>query len=46
MRIYAVDFYYLAMPEVLDIGDGSQDALLFLAQQATRWAGWNAKPHR
>ena len=28
MRIESVDFFYLAMPEVLDIGDGSQDALL------------------
>lgn len=28
MKIEAVDFYYLSMPEVLDIGDGSQDALL------------------
>ncbi|MBX3014998.1 MAG: mandelate racemase/muconate lactonizing enzyme family protein [Caldilineaceae bacterium] len=28
MRIEAIDFFYLSMPEVLDIGDGSQDALL------------------
>jgi len=28
MRIEAVDFFYLSKPEVLDIGDGSQDALL------------------
>lgn len=28
MKIESVDFYYLSMPEVLDIGDGSQDALL------------------
>jgi len=28
MKIEALDFYYLSMPEVLDIGDGSQDALL------------------
>lgn len=28
MRVEAVDFFYLSMPEVLDIGDGSQDALL------------------
>ena len=28
MKIESVDFFYLAMPEVLDIGDGSQDALL------------------
>jgi len=28
MRIEAVDFYYLAMPEITDEADGSQDALL------------------
>lgn len=28
MKIEAVDFFYLSMPEVLDIGDGSQDLLL------------------
>ena len=28
MKIEQVDFFYLSMPEVLDIGDGSQDALL------------------
>jgi L-alanine-DL-glutamate epimerase-like enolase superfamily enzyme len=28
MRIEAIDLFYLSMPEVLDIGDGSQDALL------------------
>ncbi len=28
MKIDAVDFFYCAMPEVLDIGDGSQDLLL------------------
>ncbi len=28
MKIDSIDFYYLSMPEVLDIGDGSQDALL------------------
>lgn len=28
MRIESVDFFYLSMPEVLDVGDGSQDALL------------------
>ena len=27
-RIDSVDFFYLAMPEIRDIGDGSQDALL------------------
>jgi L-alanine-DL-glutamate epimerase-like enolase superfamily enzyme len=28
MKIEAVDFFYLSMPDVRDIGDGSQDALL------------------
>ena len=28
MKIETIDFFYLAMPQVLDIGDGSQDALL------------------
>jgi L-alanine-DL-glutamate epimerase-like enolase superfamily enzyme len=28
MKIESVDFFYLSMPAVLDIGDGSQDALL------------------
>jgi L-alanine-DL-glutamate epimerase-like enolase superfamily enzyme len=27
-KIESVDFFYLSMPQVLDIGDGSQDALL------------------
>lgn len=28
MQIDSIDFFYLSMPEILDIGDGSQDALL------------------
>ena len=28
MKIESIDFFYLKMPEVLDIGDGSQDATL------------------
>ena len=28
MKIEAVDFFYLRMPVIEDIGDGSQDALL------------------
>ena len=28
MQIDSIDFFYLSMPEVLNIGDGSQDALL------------------
>jgi L-alanine-DL-glutamate epimerase-like enolase superfamily enzyme len=39
MQIDAVDFYYLAMPEVFDIGDGSQDALL-VRVQAGEHVGW------
>lgn len=39
MNIEAVDFFYLAMPEVLDIGDGSQDALL-VQVQAGGYTGW------
>jgi L-alanine-DL-glutamate epimerase-like enolase superfamily enzyme len=39
MKIEAVDFFYLAMPEILDIGDGSQDALL-VRVQAGGYTGW------
>lgn len=39
MRIDAVDFYYLSMPEVEDIGDGSQDALLVRVQAGAE-VGW------
>ena len=39
MRIEALDAYYLAMPEILDIGDGSQDALL-IRVQAGGHVGW------
>jgi L-alanine-DL-glutamate epimerase-like enolase superfamily enzyme len=39
MRIEAVDFYYLSMPEILDIGDGSQDAVL-VRVQAGGYTGW------
>ncbi len=39
MQIESVDFYYLAMPEVLDIGDGSQDALL-VRVGAGGYVGW------
>jgi L-alanine-DL-glutamate epimerase-like enolase superfamily enzyme len=37
--IEAVDFYYCSMPEVLDIGDGSQD-LLLVRVQAGEHVGW------
>lgn len=39
MRIEEVDFYYLSMPTVLDIGDGSQDVLL-VRVSAGDWVGW------
>lgn len=39
MKIEAVDFFYLSMPEVLDIGDGSQDALL-VRIRAGGFEGW------
>ena len=39
MRIESVDLYYLSMPEVLDIGDGSQD-LLLVRVQAGPYVGW------
>ena len=31
MKVETVDLFYFSMPEVLDIGDGSQDALNDLA---------------
>ncbi len=37
--IEAIDFFYLAMPEILPIGDGSQDALL-VRVSAGGWVGW------
>jgi len=39
VKIEAVDFYYLSMPEILDIGDGSQD-LLLVRVQAGPHVGW------
>jgi len=39
MKIEAVDFFYLSIPKVLDIGDGSQDALL-VRVQAGSFVGW------
>lgn len=39
MKIDSVDFYYLSMPLVLDIGDGSQDALL-VRIAAGEYVGW------
>ena len=39
MKIDSVDFYYLSMPEVLDIADGSQD-LLLVRMQSGKYVGW------
>ena len=39
MKIESVDFFYLSMPEILDIGDGSQDALL-VRVTAGGYIGW------
>jgi hypothetical protein len=39
MKIDAVDFYCLSMPEVTTEADGSQDALL-MRVQAGRHVGW------
>ncbi|MFO0864902.1 MAG: mandelate racemase/muconate lactonizing enzyme family protein [Gemmataceae bacterium] len=39
MQIETVDFFYLSMPEVLDIGDGSQDACL-VRIRAGGLTGW------
>lgn len=46
MKIDAVDFFYLSMPRVLDIGDGSQDALLVRigAGGKTGWGECEASP--
>ena len=38
-KIEALNFFYLAMPEILDVGDGSQDALL-VRVSAGGYTGW------
>ncbi len=40
MKIEAVDFFYLSMPQVLDIGDGSLDALLGRVRASGGHEGW------
>jgi L-alanine-DL-glutamate epimerase-like enolase superfamily enzyme len=40
MKIQSVDFFYLSMPTVLDIGDGSQDALLVRVRGSGGHVGW------
>ena len=46
MKIESIDFFYLSMPEVLNIGDGSQDALLVRVQAGndTGWGECEAAP--
>jgi len=46
VKIESVDFFYLSMPEVLDIGDGSQDALLVRVRAGglTGWGECEAAP--
>lgn len=45
-RIDSVDFFYLAMPEIEDVGDGSQDALLVRVRcgAETGWGECEAAP--
>jgi L-alanine-DL-glutamate epimerase-like enolase superfamily enzyme len=45
-KIEAVDFFYLAMPEIQDIGDGSQDALVvrITAGDQIGWGECEASP--
>jgi L-alanine-DL-glutamate epimerase-like enolase superfamily enzyme len=40
MKIESIDFFYLSMPQVLDIGDGSQDALLVRVRATGGHEGW------
>src|ERR1035437_4610063 len=40
MKIESVDFYYLSMPVIHNIGDGSQDALLVRVRADNGLEGW------
>ena len=40
MKIEAVDFFYLSMPEIHDIGDGSQDTLMGRVTADNGLEGW------
>ena len=40
MKIESVEFFYLSMPEVLDIADGSQDLLLVRIADSSGNIGW------
>jgi L-alanine-DL-glutamate epimerase-like enolase superfamily enzyme len=46
MKIESVDFFYLSMPVVRDVGDGSQDALLARVEAGnhTGWGECEASP--
>ena len=46
MKIDSIDFFYLAMPEIQDKGDGSQDALLvrIAAGDCVGWGECEASP--
>src|SRR5262245_55585221 len=46
MKIESVDFFYLSMPEVHDIGDGSQDTCLVRVRAGgvTGWGECEAAP--
>jgi L-alanine-DL-glutamate epimerase-like enolase superfamily enzyme len=46
VKITAVDAFYLSMPEILDIGDGSQDMLLIRVRAGdhTGWGECEASP--
>jgi hypothetical protein len=39
MKVDSVDLFYLRMPQVLDIGDGSQDSLLCRVS-SNGFVGW------
>lgn len=45
-KVDAIDFFYLSMPHIFDIGDGSQDALLVrvTAGDAVGWGECEASP--
>lgn len=40
MKIESVDFFYLSMPVIHNIGDGSQDALLVRVRADEGLEGW------
>lgn len=40
MKIETIDLFYLSMPQVLDVGDGSQDALLVRVRATGGHEGW------